>query len=112
VAAPVSLFGAAASVLTGIAAYIGFHVGLSYRRTARTNERRCVAMDFGKNFKSMNGHVPGRLDSEFHLVAVDADDENSNVVTDHDGLIRLAAKHEHNALPGWPYSAGRRGFGR
>jgi hypothetical protein len=57
-------------------------------------------MNFGEDLQAMNGNVPGRVDSELHLVAIDSYNENTNVIADHNRLIRLTAKHEHGALLG------------
>ena len=52
-------------------------------------------MDLGKDLKAMHWDVTRGLDSEFHLIAIDADDENPNIVADHNRLICLTAEYEH-----------------
>lgn len=52
-------------------------------------------MDLGKDFKAMHGDVTRCLDSKLHLIAIDTDDENPDIVADHNRLICLAAEYEH-----------------
>ena len=53
------------------------------------------------NFRAVNGNIAGGLDAQFHLVAVNGNDDHANVVTDHDRLIDFAAQNQHRMCPPW-----------
>lgn len=46
-------------------------------------------------FRPVDGNLFRGLDAQFHTAAVDLDDHDANVIADHDCLIGLSAKHEH-----------------
>jgi hypothetical protein len=81
------------SVAVRIAAYISLDGCFSYRRKRTRGDRRITAVDFGEDFQAVHGHVPRRLDAQLYLIAIDADDDDTNVATDHNRFISLTAEH-------------------
>jgi hypothetical protein len=58
-----------------------------------------AAADLIVDFGTVDRNVTRRFDPNFHVIALDANYDDAHVVTDPDGLIDLAAQHEHGGPP-------------
>ena len=58
-----------------------------------------VAMDGIEDFASVDRHFLRSLDAEAHFVPTDLDDEDRDVIVDHDLLVLLAREHQHPVPP-------------
>ena len=97
----------------GLAAYGPAASGSYQRRRRRLGRRIVTPVDLREYLETMHRNVARRFDSKLYLITIHPDDEDANIVADHDGLIRFAAEHEHvtPSLAAGP--AGRWGsFGR
>jgi hypothetical protein len=60
-----------------------------------------AAVDLGVDLGTVDADLAGSLDPQANLIPVYGDDDNANIITNHNCLVRLAREdeHEHPEIP-------------
>lgn len=56
-------------------------------------------MDLLMDLLSVHDHVLGRFDAEPHLLATNLQDDDLNIVPDHDALLQFTSENKQRRLP-------------